>query len=354
MDISFSTVMSEIASNPVLLVTIILSIGTVIINGATDASNAIASAIATKSISPFKAIMMAAILNFAGVALMTLVSTAVAHTIFNMVDLGSDSTAALIALMSAMVAIIVWGAIGWMFGIPTSQSHSLIAGITGAAIALSFSFDCINWSEWVKVIYGLVASMGLGFGLGWLFTKLIGLACRNVNFRHSQKTFGRLQVVAAGLLAFMHGAQDGQKFMSVCVLGVMLAMGSGHVMGEMSFPLWVIVLCSSSMCLGTALGGKRIIKSVGMDMVKMEKWQGFAATMAASASILISTLSGFPISTTHTNTTAIMGVGSAKRLTAVKWGVAKDMVWTWILTFPGCGLIAFGLTFFFRWLLQIV
>lgn len=346
MDLSFAAVISEVAANPVLLVTLLLSMGVIVVNGATDAPNAIATAVATKSISTGKAIAMAAVMNFAGVALSTLTSTAVANTIFNMVDLGDDSQKALIALMAAMVAIIVWGVLAWALGIPTSQSHSLIAGITGSAVALSMGFGCINWGEWVKVLYGLVVSMGLGFGLGWLTAKLIGFLCKDAGYRSSQKVFGVLQNVAAAILAFLHGSQDGQKFMSVCILGVMLSMGGGQS-DTFSFPLWVIVLCSLCMSTGTLIGGKRIIKSVGMDMFKMEKWQGFAATISASIAILISTVSGFPISTTHTKTTAIMGVGSAKRVSAVHWGLAKDMVLAWVFTFPGCGLIAFALTFLF-------
>ena len=352
MDFSLAAVIPYLASNPVLAVIIVLSVGVIVVNGATDASNAIASAVGTRSISPVKAIAMAAVLNFAGVALMTLISTAVASTIFNMVDLGTDPRMSLLALMAAMVAIIVWGVAGWLFGIPTSQSHSLIAGITGAAIAIQGTFGCIVWGEWVKVIYGLIASMGLGFALGWGISKIVGKLCGRLDHRRSQTVFGRLQVVAAALLAFMHGAQDGQKFMGILMLGFMFAI-AGHQVPIDSFPLWVIILCSASMCIGTAVGGKRIIKSVGTGLVKLEKWQGFSATLAASLSILISTLSGFPISTTHTNTTAIMGVGAAKRLRAVKWGVAKDMVWAWVLTFPGCGIIAYGLVFLFRALMGV-
>lgn len=347
MDLSLAAVIPELVSNPILLIILALSIGTIVVNGATDAPNAIATCVSTRSMSPRKAILMAAIFNFFGVFIMTFFSTAVAHTIFTMVDFGGDNQAALIALMSAMVAIIVWGIITWVFGIPTSQSHSLVAGLTGAAIALQGGLGGINFGEWVKVLYGLVVSMGMGFGLGWGLTKLLGFMCRGLDYRKSQKPFGRLQDISAAILAFMHGAQDGQKFMSIAILGTMLSLGGDVNSGDISFPLWIMILCSVSMGLGTAIGGKKIIKSVGMDMVKLEKWQGFSATISASVAIFISTVSGLPISTTHTKTTAIMGVGSAKRLRAVKWGLARDMVLAWVLTFPGCGLIAFALTFFF-------
>ncbi len=345
-----ASVLPAIFSDPILLVIIGLSIGTIVINGATDAPNAIATCVATRSMTPGKAIIMAAIFNFFGVFIMTMFSTAVANTILGMVDFGGDSKAALIALMSAMVAVIVWGAAAWLFGLPTSQSHSLIAGLTGAAIAIQGGLGGINWDEWVKVIYGLFVSIGIGFALGWVITKFLGLVCRNIDFRRSQKPFGKLQDISAAILAFMHGAQDGQKFMTVCVMGVALAVGA-NTDSELDFPLWVMILCAASMGLGTAIGGKKIIKSVGMDMVHLEKWQGFSATIAASIAIFISTVTGLPISTTHTKTTAIMGVGSAKRLRAVKWSLAADMIWTWILTFPGCGIIAYILTFVFSALL---
>lgn len=340
MDLSFIAVLPQMLSNPVLIVIIVLSIGVIIVNGATDAPNAIATCVATRSMSPNRAIIMAAVFNFFGVSLMTFVSTAVANTIFKMVNFGGNNQAALIALAAAMIAIIVWGAAAWYFGIPTSQSHSLVAGLTGAAIALQNGLGGIVGSEWIKVVYGLVVSAGLGFGLGWAFTKAIGWLCRNVDHRHAQGPFGKLQDIAAAILAFMHGAQDGQKFMSVCMLGVILACG-GDQSTTLEFPLWVMILCSLSMSLGTAIGGKKIIKSVGMDMVKLEKWQGFSATFAASVCIFISTITGLPISTTHTKTTAIMGVGTAKRMSAVNWGAAKSMLWTWILTFPGCGAIGY-------------
>ena len=347
MDLSLANVLPELASNPILIVTIILSMGVCMVNGATDAPNSIATAISTRSISPKKAIIMAVTGDFLGITLMTFVSTAVADTIFNMVDFQGDSHQALVALLAAMVAIIVWGGSAWLLSIPSSQSHSLIAGLTGAAIALQSGFGGVNWAVWMKVIYGLVVSMGLGFGLGWLFTKVLGRLCKNVDYRRAQRPFRALQVATAGMLAFMHGAQDGQKFMAICVLGVVLAMGGQQTTG-VTIPLWIMILCAVSMGIGTAFGGSRIIKSVGMDMVKLERWQGFATSLSSTLSIFISTITGLPISTTHTNTTAVMGVGTAKRLSAVKWGMARDMVWTWILTFPGCGLIAFVLTYVFE------
>lgn len=340
MIIEWGVFLSELMSNPALVAVTLLNIGVIVVNGATDAPNAIATVVSTRCMSAKAAIIMAAVCNFFGLLLITLVSSAVANTIFHMVDFGGDSHQALVALMAAMVAIIVWGAVAWYFGIPTSQSHSLIAGLTGAAIAVQSGLSGINWDEWVKVIYGILLSTFMGFVLGWLCTKALMVGFRGFDRKKSDHAFRWAQIIAGGGVAFMHGAQDGQKFMGVFVLAITLATGIGQV-DNMVLPIWLMIFCALNMGLGTAVGGKRIIKSVGMDMVKMEKYQGFAASLAATICLIIATFGGLPVSTTHTKTTAIMGVGAAKRISAVKWGLAGDMVKTWILTFPGCGLLGF-------------
>ncbi len=346
MSIDFGLFLTELMSNPVLVAVTILNIGVIVVNGATDAPNAIATVVGTRCMKPSLAIVMAAICNFLGLLVITLVSSAVAETIYHMVDFGGDSHSALIALLAAMVAIIVWGVTAWYFGIPTSQSHSLIAGLTGAAIALQGGLGGVNWSEWMKVIYGIVLSTGMGFGLGWLFSKILMRTCVNVDRQKSDHVFRWLQIAAGAGLALMHGAQDGQKFMSIFMLAVTLAMGVDGV-DQMVLPIWLMVFCAINMGTGTAVGGKRIIKSVGMDMVHLEKYQGFAASLAATICLLFSTFGGLPVSTTHTKTTAIMGVGRAKCRSAGKWSVAVDMIKTWVLTFPGCGLMGYGFALLF-------
>jgi PiT family inorganic phosphate transporter len=346
-DLSLAAILPAIVSNPILIVIIIMSMGVCVVNGATVSAALVATTIATRSISPKKAIILAVVCDFAGIIIMSYFSTAVAGTILNMVDFGGDNHQALVALMAAMVAIIVWSIVAWAFKIPSSQSHALIAGLTGAAVALQMGFGGVNWAVWMRVIYGLVVSLGLGFGLGWLSTKILGRLCRNLDHRKVQGKFRVAQIVTAGTLVFMHGSQDGQKFMAICLLGIVFALG-GSPGDFSSFPLWLMILSGASLAIGTACFGSRIIKSVGMDMVKLERWQGFAATLSSTISIFVSTITGLPISVTHANTTAVMGVGSAKRLSAVKWGKAKNMVLTWIFTFPGCGIIAFGLVFLFE------
>ena len=346
MTIEWATFIAELASNPVLVAVTLLNIGVIVVNGATDAPNAIATVVSTRAMKPKFAILMAAVCNFLGLLLVSLVTSAVAHTIFNMVDFGGNSQQALIALTAAMIAIIVWGAAAWWFGIPTSQSHSLIAGLTGAAIALQGGFGAINGGEWMKVVYGILLSTLLGFFLGWANSKIVGRMCRNMDRKRTTKVFRWAQVASGAGVAFMHGAQDGQKFMSIFVLAITLATGVGQA-DQMVLPIWLMFFCALNMGIGTAVGGERIIKSVGLDMVKLEPFQGFAASAATFFCLMLSTFAGLPVSTTHTNTTAIMGVGAAKRKSAVKWGIAVDMVKTWVLTFPGCGLLGFAFAHLF-------
>jgi len=340
--ITLSQFLGMLSENPFLLIVMVLVLGTIFVNGATDAANAIAEAVGTRSIGIDAAIIMSVLCNFIGLVAMTFISTAVADTISGMVDFGGDTHAALIALAAATVGIVAWGVGAWIFGIPTSESHALIAGLTGAALAVQGGLGGVNWDEWVKVIYGLLLSTVLGFVAGWAVAALIQVICRNSDRRRLDVGFGRLQVVGSAFVALMHGAQDGQKFMSTAMLAIALSVGKS--VGDMGgFPLWLEVLCAGVMAIGTGIGGRRIIKKVGMEMVQLEKYQGFAASVSASISLLIATLTGLPVSTTHTKTAAILGAGAAKGMRSVSWGVAKEMVLTWVFTFPGCGIIGFCL-----------
>ena len=342
MDISFNYFIDNLFSNGVLLIIVLLTLGVIFVNGWTDAPNAIATCVSTRAMEARPAILMAAVFNFLGVLVMTSINATVAATIYNMVDFGKSSDA-LVGLSAALAAIVIWAIAAWYFGIPTSESHALIAGLTGAAIAMHNGLDGVSGAEWMKVLIGLGLSSILGFTMGWLCTKIIVWFCYGMERWRTSRFFETAQIGGAAAMAFMHGAQDGQKFIGVFLLGISLVQGEG---GQTSFsiPLWLMVLCSAVMGLGTSSGGYRIIKSVGMDMVKLEVYQGFSADIAAAGSLLISSLIGIPVSTTHTKTTAIMGVGASKRLSAVNWGVVWEMVLTWILTFPGCGLIGFIMT----------
>ncbi len=349
MDISLAEFWRQCLDQPLLLTAVILTLGVILVNGWTDAPNAIATCVVTRCMRPRPAIMMAAVFNFFGVFVMSLINSTVAETITRMVDFGTESHEAVVALSAALFAIVVWATLAWYFGIPTSESHALIAGLTGAAIALHGSFSGVNGSEWVKVLYGLAISVVIGFVLGYIVCKLVMILFRNVVRSKTEKIFRGAQIAGAAAMSFMHGAQDGQKFAGVILLSMILV--NGQTPGDtISIPLWLMILCSLVMAAGTAIGGKKIIKSVGMDMVKLEKYQGFSADIAASFSLLLSSVFGIPVSTTHAKTTAIMGVGAARRLSNVNLGVVKDMALTWILTFPGCGLIGFLMTKLFMWL----
>jgi inorganic phosphate transporter, PiT family len=326
-----------------LVISIVLVLGVIFVNGWTDAPNAIATVVSTRCMSPRAAVIMAVCLNTVGAFVMTLINAKVAVTIMNMVSFKSSTeNQPLIVMAASLFAIVVWATAAWYFGIPTSESHALIAGVTGGAIALGNGFSAINFGEWQKVLIGLGVSSILGFAAGFLFAKVIMITFKSVKRVFSERFFTGGQIFGAGCMAFMHGAQDGQKFMGVFMLALFLnGAVSKNASGSFDIEWWLIILCSLVMGLGTSAGGYRIIKAVGMDMVKLEKYQGFAADLAAAGCLLLSSLIGLPVSTTHTKTTAIMGVGSARRLSSVNWGVVKEMVLAWILTFPGCGLISY-------------
>ena len=346
MAIEFSGFISQLISNPSLFIITILISGVILVNGWTDAPNAIATCVSTRCLSPKKSIIMAAIFNFLGVFTMTLINSTVAQTIYNIVDFGNDATAALTALSAALVAIVTWAIFAWLFGIPTSESHALIAGLSGAAIAIQGGITGINGAEWIKVLYGIIISTVLGFGMGYGITKIIETICKNIDRRRTIKFFKGTQILGGASMAFMHGAQDGQKFMGVFLLGVALANGNAGA-SIFAIPIWLMLYCSFLMTLGTSIGGYKIIKTVGMKMTKLEVYQGASADIAGAGCLLISSVFGVPVSTTHTKTTAIMGVGASKRLSNVNWSVVKEMMWAWILTFPGCGLLGYLATLIF-------
>ena len=340
MDLSLSYFLQQMTGNPMLAITVLLTLGVIFVNGWTDAPNAIATCIGTRSMGVRSAIITSAIFNFLGVLIMTHLNSAVASTISNMVDFGGNTHEALIALCAALFSIVVYSVTASFFGIPTSESHSLIAGLTGAAIAIQNGVGGVNMDEWIKVLYGLVLSLALGFAIGYLVCKLLTVLCARMDRRKTNGFFQGAQIFGAAAMSFMHGAQDGQKFIGVLFLGVAFCNGQSSVQG-MIIPVWLMILCSVVMGLGTSVGGEKIIKSVGMDMVHLEKYQGFSADLAAALCLLLSSLFGIPVSTTHTKTSAIMGVGAVKRLSAINFGMVKEMVLTWVFTFPGCGLISF-------------
>lgn len=346
MDLSFIGFIIDFVHSPTLIIITILILSVVLVNGWTDAPNAIATCVSTRSLTPKKAILLAALFNFMGVFIMTLLSSTVAQTIYNMVDFGNNSSNALIALCAGLFAIVIWAVLAWIFGIPTSESHALIAGVSGAAIALQHGLSGINIDVWKKIILGLFFSSILGFIFGYILTKIIERIFSNFDRRKTTSFFKKTQIFGGMAMAFMHGAQDGQKFMGIFLMGVFLANGVTSVT-TFTVPIWLTILVSLTMTLGTSIGGYKIIKTVGLKMTKLEPYQGTAADLASATTLFISSLTGMPVSTTHTKTTAIMGVGASKRLSNVNWNIVKNMALAWILTFPGCGLLGYFVTMLF-------
>ena len=341
MSITFLDFLSKLITVPHFWVITVLVTGVMFVNGCTDAPNSIATCISTRCLTPNKALTISVIFNFLGILIMTFINTTVAQTIFNIADFGDNTHYALIALCAALSAIVCWSIMAWALGVPTSESHALIAGLTGASIAIRKGISGINFGEWQKVIYGLIVVNILGFVSGLLITKFIEKICKNQDRRKANKFFHKLQIVGAASMSFMNGAQGGQKFMGVFLLGAMLATGSTE---RFSIPIWLAIYCAIFTAAGAIIGGKKIIKTVGMKMVKLEKYQGASADIASTCCLLGASLVGIPLSTTHVKTTAIMGVGASRGLARVNWNVARSMVLTWIFAFPGCGLLGYLVT----------
>lgn len=344
MEITFIDFINNLINTPSLLITTILISGVMFINGCSDVPNAVATCVATRSLAPKKALVLAAVFNFLGVLIITFISSKVAETVFNIVNFESDTSSSLITLCSALIGIVLWCVMAWRFGIPTSQSHALIAGISGAAIALQGNLSGINFEEWKKVLYGLFIVNILAFFLGFIITRLIERICKNMDRRKTNKFFKKTQIFGAITMCFMNGAQDGQKFMAILLLGVVLSRGNMQSINSFEIPTWLMLYCSMLIGMGAMVGGIRIIKTIGTKVAKVERYQGTAADISSSICLLGSSMLGIPVSSTHTKNSAVMGVGASKRISNVNWKIAKNMILTWLLTFPGCGLLGFILT----------
>jgi inorganic phosphate transporter, PiT family len=300
------------------------------INGFHDAANSIATVVSTRVLSPGKAVIWAAFFNF--VAAFTF-GTAVARTVgAGMVDLEVVSFA---VIFGGLTGAIIWDLITWYFGLPTSSSHALIGGYAGAAVAKA-GFGAIIPGGWTKTLIFIVLSpmIGLVFGLG-LMTAILWLF-RWTPPSRVDRWFRRLQLVSAAFFSLNHGANDAQKTMGI-IAGVLFA--AGYIQ-TFYIPYWVILTAHAAIGLGTLAGGWRIIHTMGSKITKLQPVGGFAAETGAAFALLIATQTGVPVSTTHAITGSIVGVGSTRRLSAVRWGVAGQIVWAWVLTIPAAFLIA--------------
>jgi PiT family inorganic phosphate transporter len=321
-----------------LILVLLLILGAEFVNGWTDSPNAIATVIGTRSLSPLQAVVMAATLNLLGVLLS---GTKVAATIGK--GIVDPSVIDLTTVAGAMISIIIWSSFAAWFGIPTSESHALVAGLAGAGLATAGT-GVLLWEGWKKVLLGLFFSSVLG-GVGGLIVMVaIYWIFRRAQPSRVRGKFRVMQIISSGAMAFAHGSNDGQKFMGVFTLTLVL----GGVLPAFHIPLWVILLCATVMAMGTLTGGWKIIKTMGMKLTRLETHQGFAAEVAAASVIEVATRFGIPLSTTHTITSAIVGVGATKGGSAVNWGVTQRLVMAWILTFPICGAISYAVVLIIR------
>jgi inorganic phosphate transporter, PiT family len=327
-------------SLPILIGLIALALIFDYINGMHDSANAIATVVSTRVLSPRVALTMAAILNFGGAFL----STAVAKTIGKGIVDPLLVTHSIVA--ASLLAAIFWNLLTWFYGIPSSSSHALIGGLIGSVISAHGVHSLNSTGVW-NIVKTLLISPLVGFGGGaiimiglmWMFHKS---PAGKVN-----RWFKHLQLVSASFMAFSHGSNDAQKAMGIITLAL-VSMGYMHGGKDFHVPYWVVFLCASAMALGTAAGGWRIIKTMGVKMIKLAPVHGFAAETAAAATILTATHFGMPVSTTHVISSAIMGVGSAKRASAVRWEIAGQMGIAWILTIPCTAFVSFVICWLFR------
>ncbi|MCK9464139.1 MAG: inorganic phosphate transporter [Proteobacteria bacterium] len=304
---------------------IILAVGFAVINGFNDAANAVATVIGTRVLSPLKAVLMAAVFNFIGAA----TGVAVAVTIGK--GIVAPEYLSYGVIIAALITVILWGFTATYLGLPISISHAFVAGLIGAGIA-SASSVAIVWNTFIKVVSSVAIAPALGFAGGFaLMVALLWILRRRAPLK-VEGFFGKLQILSSAFMAYAHGKNDGQ--MPIGIMAMALAIHSG---GEFHIPFWIIALSAISISFGTLFGGWRVIRTLGMKITALRPVQGFAAIGSAAAVVETASALGIPVSTTHCVSSAVMGVGATKRLSAVRWGVAGRIVTAWILTFPICG-----------------
>jgi inorganic phosphate transporter, PiT family len=317
-----------------LLLVVVLCLAVVFdyINGFHDTANAIATSVSTRALKPEHAILMSATANFLG----ALTGTAVAKTIASGLAVTPEGPDGQVIVAAALVGAIIWNLLTWRLGIPSSSSHALIGGLLGAVIVAE-GLDAVLWDGVRdKVLVPLVLSPVLGISIGFVFMVVLLNVFRRAHPQRLNARFRRLQVVSAGYMAFSHGSNDAQKTMGIMTLALFTA----GVIPTDEVPLWVILVSATAISLGTAAGGWRIIRTMGQKVVKLDPVHGFSAETTAASIILGASHFGMPVSTTHVISSAIMGVGSSDRFSAVRWGVAGNIVTAWVLTLPAAGFAA--------------
>ncbi|HZW84038.1 MAG TPA: inorganic phosphate transporter [Candidatus Deferrimicrobium sp.] len=320
-----------LSTSVLLVIVVFLALAFDFINGFHDTANAIATSVSTRALTPRRAIIMAAILNFVG----ALYSTGVAKTIAS--DIVNAKIVTAEVMIGALIGAIAWNLLTWYFGIPSSSSHAIIGGVMGAGAAKA-GFGALKLAGLQKIIAALVFSPIIGYALGFVLMTILYWMFGRVSPSKINHGFRKMQILSAGLLAFNHGSNDAQKSMGIITLALVAAGAQTSV----EVPLWVKIACATAMAIGTASGGWKIIRTMGAKIFKIEPINGFASDLSSSIVIWTATVASglhLPVSTTHVVSGSIMGVGSAKRLSAVRWGVAQQMLVAWLLTIPFTALV---------------
>lgn len=312
-----------------LLLVVVLALLFDFSNGWHDSANAIATVVSTRVISPFVAVMMAGVLNIAG----AFMSTAVAKMVGSGIVDPAVVTQQMVA--SALTGAIIWNLFTLLLGLPTSSSHALIGGLVGAGVTHG-GWAVVKLSGLRSVLEAMVLSPFFGFAMGLILMVAISWIFFRVPRSVASRLFSRLQLVSASFMAFSHGANDAQKAMGIITLALL---ASGQI-SSAEVPTWVIGSCALAMGMGTAVGGWKIVRTLGMRIVKLEPVHGFAAETAAAAVLLVTAHIGLPVSTTHTITSSVMGVGAVKRLSAVRWGITARIFYAWVFTLPGAAILS--------------
>lgn len=318
--------MPEILIGLVILLALVFDF----INGFHDTANAIATSVSTRVLSPAQAILMAAGLNFVGALISTKVASTIGKGIVDPKYINNE------VLIAGLLGAIIWNLATWYYGLPSSSSHALIGGVAGAVMA-SQGFTALNARGLVeKIFLPLIASPIIGFAIAYMVMRLIFFLVGNMAPKKVNKHFCKLQIISAAFMAFSHGSNDAQKTMGI----ITAALVSSGIISTFKVPIEVVIACATAMALGTSLGGWRIIKTMGSRIIKLEPVHGFAAETSAAMVIIAASIFGKPVSTTHVISASIMGVGATKRMSAVRWTVAKNIVNAWVLTAPLSALAA--------------
>jgi len=330
-----------------LIVTIVIALAFDVVNGFHDAANSIATIVSTRVLTPQYAVLWAAFFNFVA---MLIFAPRVAETISRIIKIEMNESGFVYVVLVGLLAAIVWDLITWWFGLPTSSSHALIGGLAGAGVAYA-GWDVLRWNILLETIAFIVIAPLLGYILGLILMFAVYWLCQNHRPSTVNKFFSKGQFVSAAMYSIGHGANDAQKTMGI-ILALLIASGRFQKDTTLSLTnpdtLWIILSCHLAIAMGTAMGGWRIVKTMGMKIVKLKPMGGFCAETAGAFTLFFATMFGIPVSTTHTITGSIIGVGTVStHPSKIRWGIAANVIWSWILTIPFTALLAAGLFLIF-------